>query len=177
MGRRLGSVAAGAASCRGSASRRAVCTLAILGAGRDTRKSFEVSSYRLSDSGISLQIRPKASEKTRRMQNLPRNRIGNELPFLANPTLELSHDLRVTILRTILSVNSNLRTNGDLRSGFWMVRVPIPDPVFLLAGGRDLIPKDAFGWPTLAGLFFARVGSFSCPFSNFCFLVGCGTFL
>jgi hypothetical protein len=28
------------------------------------------------------------------MQNLRRNRIRNELPFLANPTLELGHDLR-----------------------------------------------------------------------------------
>jgi hypothetical protein len=35
------------------------------------------------------------------------------------------------------------------------------------AGGRDLIPKNAFGWPILAGLFFARVGFFSCPFSDF----------
>src|SRR6266403_6161068 len=98
MGRRLGSVASaavGAASCRRFASRRAVCTLPILGAGPDTRKSLEVSSYSPSDSGISLQIRPKVSEKTRRMQNLPRDRIGNELPFLANPTLELRHDLRL----------------------------------------------------------------------------------
>jgi hypothetical protein len=95
MGGRLGSVAVGAASCRGFASRRAACTLPILAAGADTRKSLEASSYRPSDSGISLQIRPKASEKTRRMQNLPRNRIGNELPFLANPTLELRHDLRL----------------------------------------------------------------------------------
>src|SRR6266436_2010491 len=95
MGRRLGSVASaavGAASCRRFASRRAVCTLPILGAGPDTRKSLEVSSHRLSDSGISLQTRPKASEKTRRMQNLP-NRIGNEVPFLANPILELRHKL------------------------------------------------------------------------------------
>src|SRR4029077_5717867 len=98
MGRRLGSVtsaAVGAASCRRFASRRAVCTLPILGAGWDTRKSLEVSSYRLSDSGISLQIRPKASERTRRMQNLLKNRIGNELPFPANPTLELRHDLPI----------------------------------------------------------------------------------
>src|SRR6202158_2496804 len=95
MSGKLGSVVVGAASCRGFASRRAVCTLPILGAGPDTRKSLEVSSYRLSDSGISLQIRTKASEKTRRRQNLPRNRIGNELPFLANPTLELRHDLRL----------------------------------------------------------------------------------
>jgi hypothetical protein len=34
-------------------------------------------------------------------------------------------------------------------------------------GGRALIPKNAFGWPILAGLFFARVGSFSFPFSIF----------
>src|SRR6266481_3969815 len=95
MSGRLGSVAVGAASCRGFASRRAVCTFPILGAGPDTRKSLEVSSYRLSDSGISLQIRPKASDKTRRIQNLPRNRIGNDVPFLANPTLELRHDLRL----------------------------------------------------------------------------------
>src|SRR5580704_15660478 len=27
-----------------------------------------------------------------------------------------------------------------------------------LAGGRALIPKNAFGWAILAGLFFARVG-------------------
>src|SRR6267142_5035037 len=93
MSGRLGSVAVGGASFRGSASRRAVCTLPILGAGLDTRKSLEVSSYRPSDSGISLQIRPKASEKTRRRQNLPRNRIGDVVPFLANPTLELRHDL------------------------------------------------------------------------------------
>jgi len=91
-GGRLGSVAVGAASRPGFTSRGAACTLAILGAGPDARKSLEVSSYRLSDSGISLQMRPKASEKTRRMQNLPSNRIGNE-PFLANPTLKLRHDL------------------------------------------------------------------------------------
>src|SRR5467141_314700 len=94
MGERLGSVAVGAASCRGFASRRAPCPHPNF-ARPDTRKSLEVSSYRLSDSGISLQIRPKASEKTRRMQNLPRNRIGNQVPFLANPTLELRHDLRL----------------------------------------------------------------------------------
>jgi hypothetical protein len=94
MSGRLEGVTVGAASCRGFASRRAVCTLPILGPGSDTRKSLEVSSYSLSDSGISLQIRPKASEKTRRRQNLPRNRIGNELPFLANPTLQLRRDLR-----------------------------------------------------------------------------------
>src|SRR6266481_8208447 len=88
----VASVAVGAASCRAFASRRAACTLPIMAAGADTRKSLEVSSYRLSDSGISLQMRPKASEKTRRMQNLPSNRIGNE-PFLANPTLKLRHDL------------------------------------------------------------------------------------
>ncbi len=29
------------------------------------------------------------------------------------------------------------------------------------AGGRALIPKNTFEWPILAGLFFARVGSFS----------------
>jgi hypothetical protein len=33
------------------------------------------------------------------------------------------------------------------------------DPVFIPAGGRALIPKDAFGWPILAG--FARVGLLS----------------
>jgi hypothetical protein len=38
-----------------------------------------------------------------------------------------------------------------------------------MAGGRALIPKNAFGWPILAG--FARVGSFSSPFSNFYFPV------
>ena len=38
------------------------------------------------------------------------------------------------------------------------------------AGGRALIPKNAFGWPILAG--FARVGFFSYPFSDFYFLVG-----
>src|ERR1700732_4773570 len=98
MGRRLGSVAnaaVGAASCRRFASRRAGCTLPILGAGADKRKTLEVSSYSPSDSGISLQIRPKVSEKTRRMQNLRRNRIGNELPFLANPILELRHYFRL----------------------------------------------------------------------------------
>src|SRR6266446_3205156 len=102
MGERLGSVASaavGAASCRGFASRRAACTLPILAAAADTRKSLEVSSYRLSDSGISLQIRPKASEMTRRMQNLPSNRIGNE-PFLANPTLRTEALFLATILRT-----------------------------------------------------------------------------
>jgi hypothetical protein len=31
-----------------------------------------------------------------------------------------------------------------------------------LAGGRALIPKNVFGCPILAGLFSARVGSFSC---------------
>src|SRR5467141_2911509 len=92
MSGKLGSVAVGAASCRGFASRRAACTLPILGAGPDTKKSLEVSSYRLSDSGISLQIRPKASEETRRIENLL-NRIGNKVPFLASPTLELSHYL------------------------------------------------------------------------------------
>src|SRR5258708_5346318 len=92
MSGRPGSVAVGGASFRGSASRRAVCTLPILGAGLDTRKSLEVSSYRPSDSGISLQTRPKASEKTRRMQNLP-NRIGSEGPFLTNPILKLRHKL------------------------------------------------------------------------------------
>src|SRR6267143_2361815 len=131
MGERLGSVAVGAASCRGFASRRAACTLPIF-ARPDTRKSLEVSSYRLSDSGISLQIRPKASEKTRRMQNLPRNPIGSELPFLANPTSRTEARFAATILRTILSVNKNLRTNRDLRFGFWMVRVHIPNPVFPL---------------------------------------------
>ena len=90
----MASAAVGAASRRSFASRRAVCTLPILGAALDTRKSLEVSSYKLSDSGISLQIKPKASVETRRMQNLRRNRIRNELPFLANPTLELRHDLR-----------------------------------------------------------------------------------
>src|SRR6267142_5159741 len=43
--------------------------------------------------GFRYKIRPKASEKTRRRQNLPRNRIGDVVPFLANPTLELRHDL------------------------------------------------------------------------------------
>jgi len=40
------------------------------------------------------------------------------------------------------------------------------------AGGRALIPKNASGWPILAG--FAKVGSFSCcfPIFNFYFLVG-----
>ncbi len=36
--------------------------------------------------------------------------------------------------------------------------------VVLVAGGRALIPKNAFGWPILARLFFARVGSFSSAF-------------
>src|SRR5258708_32058048 len=40
-----------------------------------------------------------------------------------------------------------------------------------MAGGRALIPKNAFPWPILAGLLFARVRSFSFPFSNFYFLV------
>jgi hypothetical protein len=110
MGGRLGSVAVGVASCRGFGFRRAVRTLSSLSAGLDTRKSLEVSSCRLSDSGISLQIRPKANEKTRRMQNLPRNRIGNQIPFLANPTLKLSHGLRLLYSAQILSVNKNLRT-------------------------------------------------------------------
>jgi len=88
----VASAAVGAASRRRFGSRRAVCTLPILGPGPDTRKSLEVSSYRLNDSGISLQNRPRTSEKTSSMQNLP-NRIGNEVPFLANPTLKLRHDL------------------------------------------------------------------------------------
>jgi hypothetical protein len=41
-----------------------------------------------------------------------------------------------------------------------------------MAGGRPLIPKNAFGWPILAGLFHARVGLCSYPFSNFYFLFG-----
>ena len=44
------------------------------------------------------------------MQNLPRNRIGNQIPFLANPTLKLSHSLRLLYSAQILSVNKNLRT-------------------------------------------------------------------
>jgi len=88
----VASAAVGAASRRRFASRRAVCTLPIWGAEPDTRKSLEVSSFRLSDSGISLQNRPKASEKTKRMQNLP-NRMGNEVPFLA--TSKLGPDFRL----------------------------------------------------------------------------------
>lgn len=126
MSGRLGNVAVGAASCRGFASRRAVCTLPILGPGPDTRKSLEVSSYSLSDSGISLQIRPKASEKTRRMQNLPRNRIANEVPFLANPTLELRPDLPLPYSGQFSP--SIRRTDRDLRSdfGWWRVFAGCP---------------------------------------------------
>ena len=36
-----------------------------------------------------------------------------------------------------------------------------------MAGGRALIPKNAFEWPTLSGLVHERVGSFSPPFCNF----------
>src|SRR5580693_8536909 len=36
---------------------------------------------------------------------------------------------------------------------------------FWAAGGGALIPKNVSGWPTLAGLFFARVGPLSCPSS------------
>jgi hypothetical protein len=38
----------------------------------------------------------------------------------------------------------------------------------LAAGGRALIPKNAFGWPTLSGLVYERVGVFF--FSIFQFL-------
>src|SRR5882757_7400787 len=39
--------------------------------------------------------------------------------------------------------------------------------LIIRAGGRALIPKNAFGWPILPG--FATVGSFSCPLSTFYF--------
>ena len=39
------------------------------------------------------------------MQNLTRNRNGNQVPFLANPILELRHDLRLLYSAQILSVN------------------------------------------------------------------------
>jgi hypothetical protein len=42
----------------------------------------------------------------------------------------------------------------------------------VMAGGCALIPKEAFGWPILADLFHARVGSFSSRLSDFHFLVG-----
>jgi hypothetical protein len=41
--------------------------------------------------------------------------------------------------------------------------------VYERAGGRALIPKNAFGWPTLSGLVYERVGSFSSPFPDFHF--------
>jgi hypothetical protein len=44
-------------------------------------------------------------------------------------------------------------------------------PLSCPAGGRALIPKNAFGWPILARLFFARVGSFSSLVSNFHFSI------
>src|SRR5580700_8138718 len=51
-----------------------------------------------------------------------------------------------------------------------VVNYNIPD-LFHLTGGRALIPKNAFGWPTLSGLVYERVGSFSSPFSNFYFRI------
>src|SRR6266568_3101952 len=39
------------------------------------------------------------------------------------------------------------------------------------AGGRALVSKNASGWPTLSGLIYERVGSFSCPFPRFSFLI------
>ena len=36
-------------------------------------------------------------------------------------------------------------------------------------GWTPLNSENAFGWPILAGLFHARVGSFYCPVSNFYF--------
>jgi hypothetical protein len=45
------------------------------------------------------------------------------------------------------------------------------------AGGRVLIPKNAFGWPTLSGLVYERVGSFSFLFSLFSFLFSLFFFL
>ena len=38
------------------------------------------------------------------------------------------------------------------------VSIDLPPVDSSLAGGRALIPKIAFGWPILAGLFHARVG-------------------
>jgi hypothetical protein len=43
--------------------------------------------------------------------------------------------------------------------------------MYVEAGGRALIPKNAFGWPILASVFFARVGSFSCLFPRLSFLI------
>jgi hypothetical protein len=40
-----------------------------------------------------------------------------------------------------------------------------------MAGGRALIPKNAFGWPILAGLFHARVGVFLFSFFQFLFSI------
>ena len=48
---------------------------------------------------------------------------------------------------------------------------PLPKHLFW-AGGRPSIGKNASGWPTLSGLIYERVGSFSCPFPRFSFLVG-----
>src|SRR6266436_3076552 len=39
------------------------------------------------------------------------------------------------------------------------------------AGGWPSIRKTASGWPTLSGLVYERVGSFSCPFPCFSFLI------
>jgi predicted RNase H-like HicB family nuclease len=42
--------------------------------------------------------------------------------------------------------------------------IPAPRGRLAFACGRALIPKNAFGWPILAGLFHARVGPFSSTF-------------
>jgi len=42
-----------------------------------------------------------------------------------------------------------------MKFALWVIRVKM-----YFRGGRALIPKNDFGWPILAGLFFARVGSF-----------------
>jgi hypothetical protein len=48
-------------------------------------------------------------------------------------------------------------------SGLRVTRTHRAEELESLAGGRALIPKNAFGWPTLCG-FLQRVGPFSSPF-------------
>src|SRR6267142_5159740 len=126
MSGRLGSVAVGGASFRGSASRRAVCTLPILGAGLDTRKSLEVSSYRPSDSGISLQNQTEGKREDQEEAESSEKSHWRCGAFLSQPDIRTEARFAVTILRTILSGNKNLRTNHDLRFGFGLCEFILP---------------------------------------------------
>jgi|ERR1700674_710200 hypothetical protein len=108
MTRWLGNAATGVAPCPGFASWRAVCALSVLNAGVDVTISLEVSSDRLSDSGTSLQIRPKVNKKTKSRQNLPGNRISllttkrstrSRGPQLARPSEQLP---RTRLMATFL---------------------------------------------------------------------------